>query len=92
MRIRNTGQHRFVCYAQDIRSCSARQSLRKTNAQRPIRSAFQENSRTQLSLDGESSSSQPPSARRLIEPDEKFSNDIFNFDMDDISPDSTQVS
>jgi hypothetical protein len=77
---------------QDIRSCSARQSLRKTSAQRPIRSAFQENSRTQLSLDGESSSSQPPSARRLIEPDEKFSNDIFNFDMDDISPDSTQVS
>jgi len=43
---------------QDIRSFSAQKSLRKTNAQQPIRSAFQESSRTELLLD--SGDSQPP--------------------------------
>ena len=72
---------------QDIRSSKARQSLRRTNSQRPICSAFQESSRTQL-LPGQP----PPSAKKVIQPDEQFSNEIFNFEGDDPSPNSSQVS
>ncbi|XP_023335604.1 protein spire [Eurytemora carolleeae] len=75
---------------QDIRSCKARQSLRRTNMPKPIRSQFEEKSRTRL--DGKLDNLSPGDKvnKKVIDLDESMLKNMLDFETEENSSNTSQ--